>query len=243
MSSFWSIEKQVKNAVAKKHIDSELESNFLVTCLYFAQLAYFDARTVYDKLQELNPLQVSLYNRKGTQGFFAEFKTFAIVSFRGREADHWQEINTDLKFWRTEWQGHEVHTGFLASLKHISRRIGIDIEEVDPNKRLVYTGHSLGGALSVLLALEHKPTDICTFGSPRVATDDEFVEYFTDINCVRVIVENDFVPDLPPKFIGYKDIGNLVKYPKRYDSKWESHKLRTYLRAVLKDEKTEDETP
>ena len=100
-----------------------------------------------------------------------------------------------------------VHEGFQdafhASALHIGRIIG---EYLKPNHQLWLTGHSLGGALAVLLAatlLESKlPVHgLYTFGAPRVG-DKRFAR---TLNAAlkgkaanwRVANEGDIVPHVP----------------------------------------------
>ena len=231
--SFFSFDAKFNKDLANRNIDEELVSDFLVTSLYFSQLSYFPVKYIQKKLMALGPLHTTVYSIRGVQVVFAEFDTFIIVGFRGSEHTRWQELKTDMQFWKTEFNCYRVHSGFLELLNVVKDHILVDISESEPNKRLIYTGHSLGGALAYLLALEHKPTDICVFGSPRVG-GEELQEYFKDINVMRIMAENDFVINLPPKFMGYTDIGNRISCPGK-KGKWESHKLKTYLEAILND--------
>ena len=232
MTSFFSLQKKIDKDLTTRDIGQELKDSFLVTSLYFAQLSYFSPQYIQNRLVELAAKTVSVYDKGDVQAVFAEFESFAVVSFKGRKMDRWHDIKTDLKFWKTDLHRHSIHSGFASSLKNVSRRIAIDLDELPRHKRTLFTGHSLGGALAHLMALEFKPTDLCTFGSPRVFHGNSHERHFAGIDVTRVVTNNDFVPSLPPKFTGYRHVGDPVVYQGK-ESKWDSHKLTTYLRSVV----------
>ena len=85
------------------------------------------------------------------------------------------------------------------------------------DKRVVVTGHSLGGALATFCALDlklqHSETDLqlYTLGSPRVGNDGFFTFFHNWIgDSVRVVHAHDIVPSLPLKFMGYHHIAREV---------------------------------
>lgn len=233
MSSFLTVQKEFDRDLLVRNISEELDNDFLLTCLYFSQLAYFSTEHVSQKLEDLGPLTFSIYKKQGVQALVSEFDRLVVVAFKGQENDRWQDFKTDLKFWKTDFLGFRVHAGIAESYKCVNRRILIDLDEAGPNKRILYTGHSLGGALSLLLALEHRPTDICTFGSPKVCDPETMGESFDGINIQRVYTENDFVASLPPKWSRYEHFGHEVMLEGK-PSSWEAHQLQTYLRHVMK---------
>jgi hypothetical protein len=181
----------------------------------------------------------SVYCKQGVQAFFAEFDTFAVISFKGREVDKWKELKADVRAWKTYYKGFKVHCGFSETLEKVSDRLLLDLKEVAPGKRLLYTGHSLGGALAILMALLVQPTDICTFGSPRVVDADEVRDVLRNVNITRVHAKKDYVCNVPPEFMGYKHLGEPL-YIDGLKHSWESHRLRTYLQGVVGNHITVD---
>ena len=232
MTTFYSFQKKINKSIEDSTIGKELRDDFLLISLYFAQLAYFSPSYIQTQLDNMGALTTSIYNKGGVQAIFSEFDTFAVISFKGREADKWKEIKTDFQCWKSPFCGFNVHYGFANTLSNVSKRLLIDIEEMAPNKRILYTGHSLGGALAILMAILKPPTEVCTFGSPRAVNASEVAEHLKDVKITRVYAKNDFVSVLPPEFIGYRHLGDSLCLD-GLPSKWHSHKLRTYLAGVV----------
>lgn len=75
---------------------------------------------------------------------------------------------------------------------------------------MLTTGHSLGGAMSVLCALSvklhlpHLKIQIHNFGQPRVG-DPNLSKFITNKvdQIFRVVHNKDIVPHLPPEGLGY----------------------------------------
>ncbi|MEL6698632.1 MAG: lipase family protein [Bacteroidota bacterium] len=84
-------------------------------------------------------------------------------------------------------------------------------------KKVIVTGHSLGGALCSLLALDlavSLPTlEVVnyTFASPRVGgsvwKSTYETQYKLEPKTYRIANYKDFVPSLPPKILGYQHVG------------------------------------
>ena len=107
-----------------------------------------------------------------------------------------------------------IHSGFLkASLWIISR-----LQEILPliknrqkEKRLVLTGHSLGGAIALVsgwialnIQLTEMPIDIFAFGAPSVDTNKKIVEH-PKLNEFRIIRPGDAVAGIGLKMINEED--------------------------------------
>ncbi len=93
----------------------------------------------------------------------------------------------------------KLHNGFSSSAKAVYR----DIKPyLVADKPIHLTGHSLGGAIAVVLAMYLQQdgfdvTQIITFGQPKV-TNVAGAAKFTELPLIRVVTPNDIVPLVPP---------------------------------------------
>eukprot|EP00300_Choanocystis_sp_HF-7_P024383 c2581_g1_i2.p1 GENE.c2581_g1_i2~~c2581_g1_i2.p1 ORF type:complete len:436 (+),score=87.15 c2581_g1_i2:1223-2530(+) len=169
-----------------------------------------------------------------------------------------------------------VHKGFLSAYLSVREQLHADVgtlmnerraaelsnSESFPSKmELLFTGHSLGGAVATLAALDFTlayPTmfdvSLYVFGSPRVG-NRAFANYFNQHlpkKAFRFAYNRDGVTEMPPKppAFHYKHVGievlldefgNFVEGPSFLDktligSKMNpaNHLLRKYLMAILK---------
>ncbi|KAM3356788.1 hypothetical protein P3S68_023502 [Capsicum galapagoense] len=163
-----------------------------------------------------------------------------VVAFRGTEQTKWKDLVTDLMLvpaglnperiggdFKEEVQ---VHSGFLSAYDSVRIRLislikkAIDYRDDDldlPNKWHVYvTGHSLGGALATLLALELSSSQLAkrgamrvtmyNFGSPRVG-NKKFAEVYNEKvkDSWRVVNHRDIIPTVP-RLMGYCHVAQPV---------------------------------
>ncbi|KAK7279162.1 hypothetical protein RJT34_24208 [Clitoria ternatea] len=156
-----------------------------------------------------------------------------VVAFRGTEQSQWKDLRTDLmlvpaglnpeRIGGDFKQEIQVHSGFLSAydsvrtgiISLIRLAIGyVDDDSKSLNKWHVYvTGHSLGGALATLLALELSSNQLAkrgaisitmyNFGSPRVG-NKRFAEVYNErVNdSWRVVNHRDIIPTVP-RLMGY----------------------------------------
>jgi triacylglycerol lipase len=157
-----------------------------------------------------------------TQGFIASDDNHILVTFCGSESFHDWWTNLTFISETGPFPGTEVHKGFQDALVPTLIRIASDAQRYNPasNKKIWITGHSLGGALAVLLTAmltaDNVPVaGLYTYGAPRVG-DTKFEEIFNDrfANAYRVVNENDMVPHLPPEFLGFSHTGQRVLFRK-----------------------------
>lgn len=142
-----------------------------------------------------------------TAGFVGSAGPLVVVSFAGTK---------DLKDWMTDVDcaletiflpgGYavRVHRGFYRAYESVSRTVQELIQKKFSScrlkvRKLVFTGHSLGGALAVIAALACKVQDadyrIITFGAPRVG--DWCLSSLLGPYTVRVVARGDKVPSIP----------------------------------------------
>ncbi|KAL3359901.1 hypothetical protein AABB24_016413 [Solanum stoloniferum] len=163
-----------------------------------------------------------------------------VVAFRGTEQTKWKDLVTDLmlvpaglnpeRIGGDFKQEVQVHSGFLSAydsvrirlISLIKKAIGYRDDDLDtPNKWHVYvTGHSLGGALATLLALELSSSQLAkhgairvtmyNFGSPRVG-NKKFSEVYNEKvkDSWRVVNHRDIIPTVP-RLMGYCHVAQPV---------------------------------
>ncbi|KAI8537786.1 hypothetical protein RHMOL_Rhmol09G0051600 [Rhododendron molle] len=163
-----------------------------------------------------------------------------VVAFRGTEQVRWKDLRTDLMLvpaglnperiggdFRQEVQ---VHSGFLSAYDSVRTRIlsliKLAVAYIDDgvkplNKWHIYvTGHSLGGALATLLALELSSSQLAkegavsvsmyNFGSPRVG-NKKFAEVYNEKvkDSWRVVNHRDIIPTVP-RLMGYCHVAQPI---------------------------------
>eukprot|EP00467_Chlorarachnion_reptans_P023522 CAMPEP_0114500702 /NCGR_PEP_ID=MMETSP0109-20121206/8104_1 /TAXON_ID=29199 /ORGANISM="Chlorarachnion reptans, Strain CCCM449" /LENGTH=334 /DNA_ID=CAMNT_0001678379 /DNA_START=1030 /DNA_END=2034 /DNA_ORIENTATION=+ len=152
------------------------------------------------------------------------------------------------------WSAYQsVRESLLAALKELYRPENkpltslIDEKSHSPcDAPLVYTGHSLGGALATLGALDsallmrplHRSTACFTFGSPRVGSYSFarlYNEYVPDT--MRIVFERDLITDQPKFCFAFKHVGreilidergNCIAEPTFVERKFQASKTRLY---------------
>ena len=112
-----------------------------------------------------------------------------------------------------------VHQGFLDAWNRGREKyltILNDAISKNPSFEIVFTGHSLGGALATLAAVDFvststdpmataKKTSLITYGQPRVG-DKGFAEYVDSLpwkESTRVVRKSDPIPRSPPTMFGF----------------------------------------
>ncbi|CAL1130744.1 unnamed protein product [Cladocopium goreaui] len=152
--------------------------------------------------------------------FKSSRRKLAIVAFRGTQFESAKNWHVDADIQRipmTLPNGNItlVHEGFLTALDHILPHVKRWVDgyilglfhAVPSDWKLIFTGHSLGGALALLAATkafaEHwprKPEAVIGFGVPRVADkalDDWWQQQALCDKLIRINTYNDLVHVMP----------------------------------------------
>ena len=126
------------------------------------------------------------------------------------------DLLTDSQFLPAVFKvGGKVHSGFLRAFIDISDRLDAIVQARQPGQRIWLTGHSLGGALATLAAAHLGPGPIqglYTFGCPRVG-NAAFAGVLPTRSYIRFVHRDDWVPTVPPDFLGYVHAGTLHPVP------------------------------
>ena len=104
----------------------------------------------------------------GATAFVVKRKSIDVIVFRGTQKKV-NDILTDMLVVPVPYVGRLCHGGFVAQHASIWGKIK---KHLDPKKRTLITGHSLGGALAELSAAKlngkHDNINLITFGKPNV---------------------------------------------------------------------------
>ncbi len=128
------------------------------------------------------------------------------LAFRGTDDPKNWKTNVNIEPSRVSWyvKGHvKAHTGFYRAYESVRNRVHNLLRYKDASKPIVFCGHSLGGALATLAALDcvssmvGRTVHVYTFGAPQVG-DSAFIRAFNaSVNqCVRVVNPHDKIPSV-----------------------------------------------
>ena len=174
-------------------------------------------------------------NKYDSQVLITKYKKKLCVIFRGTDSS--EDIEKDLMVSKKPLKLTnnniipKVHYGFLLQFNSLKKNLNKEIKnyisnEIENEPEIIFTGHSLGGALATIASLFYKDMypkiniNCITFGSPRVG-DNIFSNLFDKLiqNSVRIINNNDPIPCVPTS-LRFKHVKGVL---------WlNNHKMDTY---------------
>lgn len=122
-----------------------------------------------------------------------------VISVRGTSNVENAMVDISLKLLVDPNTGIALHQGFA----HAARQVFKELKPLlKPDYQIQLTGHSLGGAVAVILAMYLDSDDfnigqVVTFGQPKV-TNVSGAEKLKHIDLIRVVTPDDLVPLAPP---------------------------------------------
>jgi triacylglycerol lipase len=185
----------------------------------------------------------SFINDEKTDGFIGTFDDTLLICFYGTNPQQMRDIENDFYFSKKviPYDGVnpkiKVHAGFLRAYKSIREYI-LNQVKIHPYKKVTVFGHSLGGALSTLCALDvqynfsDREIECYSWGSPRVGNIAFTKSYNGRVpNTYRCVCGNDIISKLPPFWLFFKHIGKLIAVGKKHwwkplsikDHTWEGY--------------------
>lgn len=172
-------------------IKDSAESDVTQNSLLFSTLVYFSDDFIAKIGQELGA-ELHIIQVNGLKSIYITFKGNRYLAFRGTEFSLWSNTKRIFNFIpKRNPSGRKAHRGFVMAFADLKKYI--DPLIFNP-KSVIFTGHSLGGALAILAA-EHYEGYAITFAAPKVYFNENVKN---KISHVGYSVQGDPVPMLPP---------------------------------------------
>ncbi|MEQ1825912.1 MAG: lipase family protein [Pirellula sp.] len=192
------------------------ELTWIQKSLVFAELsrlAYADPEPVERNAYEAGLDQCVFVARDGAEAFVLGNRFDCLIICRGTEPNQWNDIRADANAWTVATEVGRVHSGFNSEVNELWPLLE---QQIKANQRtLWFAGHSLGGAMAAVCAVRCKispipsnPTAIFSYGAPRVGNRP-----YTSVLKVkhyRWVNNNDIVPRVPPRWLGYRHMGQEI---------------------------------
>jgi len=122
-----------------------------------------------------------------------------VIAVRGTSNAENVVVDLDLQLEPDAKLGIDLHKGFAAAALSVWQDVESKLDKTMPVRT---TGHSLGGAVAVILAMHlhhggYLLTDVTTYGQPKV-TNVQGAKAYADLPLTRVVTPMDVVPIVPP---------------------------------------------
>lgn len=218
----------------RRMIKEDLASDTLVS-LYISHLSYISKDRFVKLADILDMTNFHFLEGKNSTAIVIETEDTVFVSFKGMNYKDPFHIKKVLEYVGTPFNYVLAHSGFVELVKeHIDAIKAILLRH---NKRLVFCGHSLGGAQCELLATAIKPDVIITFGCPRVFLRDQTFENFTGIKHLKFASDKDFVCHLPFALVKFKHSKKPIKLADQLNMNFiKNHLLDNYVKLIMSDD-------
>lgn len=198
-------------------------------------------------------------------GFVITSPKSNIIAFRGTQTqiEWWRNIQASQKTYTDSQTGQEygkVHQGYLKIVREqISSTLINTVRQLDPTIPCYITGHSLGGAVATLSAMEialnvpkiRPQLRLYTYGAPRVG-DRTFAQAHSQLipNSYRIVNLSDSVPLVPPIKIentfttaNYAHVGQKWSFTAQFGDVLLNHVVDTYRMAIESHSETMQSDP
>ena len=135
----------------------------------------------------------------------------------------------------------DCHRGFKNNCNRTLAELVVAYEGLDPKRKLVIAGHSLGGATATLIAdllweSGNKNIALVTAGSPRPG-GRRLRRRIKDLDLLRFVLGNDIVPGTPPWLAGYVHTHPRIYLPDAVETRFDGvadHNMGDYYDAAVK---------
>jgi len=193
----------------------------------FSNLAYKEEGYVRDYLlsRGYDYLKLIDNEKTKTRAYISASEDNIILFFRGTIEKENAKTNVDVIKTKAPSLGkkEKIHRGFWRAYKKIKDAI---LEELmvllkEKDRKVWITGHSLGAALAGIAAFDIQKSYVkkniegsYLFGLPRFCNNKFARSYDRLLKRItfRIVNNNDMVPRVPPRSIGYSHIGALYYF-------------------------------
>ena len=194
-----------------------------VLCQLCADVYRRDPSQEWQAADDIELLDTIADTHTDTQlAIFRQLDALAVV-FRGTSS--LRDIITDADYRMIAIGGGRAHEGFWRAWDSVALDVAASVRQPGIS-RIVFTGHSLGGALAVLGG-SLLGAEIVTFGAPRVF---DWTRAREVANCRQYRHRRDPAPHCPPWWHGYRHAGKAIKLGRRGFFRVKYHKISNYLR-------------
>ncbi len=161
---------------------------------------------------------------------------FNNAQFRQKTYPYGDNSSTEVRF----------HRGFMAAYFAVRDRLHTELRQY-PTANLIVAGHSLGGALATIAALDlqynitqhsQQPLAVYTFGAPRLG-NQALVDSFTQRvpNSYRFVYGRDLVTHIPRVWQNYRHVPAAENLPapftwKVFTQSLKDHDINHYITAL-----------
>ena len=198
-------------------------------------------------------------------GFIIASDKANIIAFRGTQTqiEWWRNLQASQKRYvdpQTKQQYGKVHQGYLKIVREkINATLIEAVKQLDPNIPCYITGHSLGGAIATLSAIEialrvseiREQIQLYTYAAPRIG-DRDFAQAHSQLvpNSYRIVNLSDSVPLVPPIKIqnrfttaNYAHVGQKWSFTAQFGDVLLNHVADTYRMAIESQQETMQQDP
>lgn len=195
-------------------------------CARYSDMVYRDEKDI-DVWVKFKFIQNAITD---TQVIIFKQNDTVYIVFRGTEIEgKLKDIATDINAcpisarYITGDDSSKIHKGFYKAYRSVQKTIFNELENHHRYDKVIVTGHSLGGALATICAIDLKlnfryaletpDVELFTFGSPRVGNEFyAMLTYFVlNEHCYRFVNAHDPVTMVPPVYIGFKHISDSIQ--------------------------------
>jgi len=196
-------------------------NEIIINSCTLSKIIYLEDETILNEYRHDHPLIKSctknpiLKNFNNSNCAVFTYNNDVYFIFRGTKTE--SDVISDLDILLDEFLDIDkcfVHRGFYYEFNNVKDFIIENLKDTE-NKKIIFAGHSLGGAIATLVSAfvvhsnyKSKNDVMCiTFGCPRVGSS-HFVSFYNKnvSNNLRFTNYGDPVINLPPKFIGYQHV-------------------------------------